>query len=95
MAAAEPGLGSLDGSRYVRARRRQSQSVPPRITGTALEPRLCEIEAPRGGSVTEPGLLDVVVVHAEVVADLVQHRVVHLVDKLVVRPAPSLDVVLQ
>jgi hypothetical protein len=47
------------------------------------------------GSVAEPGLLDVVVGHAEVVANLVQHRVVHLVDKFGVRPAPSLDVVLQ
>src|SRR4029077_5308393 len=52
------------------------------------------IVAPRAFSVAEPGLLDVVVVHAEVMGDLVQHRVVHLIDELSTCPGPPLDVVL-
>src|ERR1700688_4300988 len=53
------------------------------------------IVAPRAGSVVEPGLLDVVVVHAEVMRDLVQHRVVHLVDALGACSGPPFNVVLQ
>ena len=46
-------------------------------------------------SVMEPRPVDVVVVHTEVMTNFMQHRVVDLVDKFGVRPAPPLDVVLQ
>ena len=39
--------------------------------------------------------LDVLMVHAEVVRDLVEHRVMHLVHELLTRPAPPFDVVLE
>jgi hypothetical protein len=45
--------------------------------------------------VVQPGRFDIEVVHAEIMCDLVQHRVVDLIDQLLARPAPSLNVPLQ
>jgi len=46
----------------------------------------------RRSSVVQSSLLDVVVIHAEVVGHFVQHRVVHLVDQFLTRPGPPFDV---
>jgi len=44
---------------------------------------------------TQPGLLDVVVTHAEVMGDLVQHRIGHLIDEFRIGRAPVFNMALE
>jgi hypothetical protein len=44
---------------------------------------------------TEPGLLDVVVTHAKVMGDLVQHRIGHLIDEFRMGLAPVFNMALE
>src|ERR1700686_546072 len=69
--------------------------IPPARSALLSIADVLVIAAPRWCSMLKPRLVDVLVVHAEVMGDLVQHRVVHLLDEFGARSAPPFNVVLQ